>query len=28
VQRLGPQVERMPPVIRGMRPRFAPADLR
>jgi hypothetical protein len=28
VQRLGPQVKRMPPVIRSMRPRFAPADLR
>jgi hypothetical protein len=27
VQRLGPQVERMQPTIRGTRPRFAPVDL-
>jgi hypothetical protein len=28
VQRLAPQVDRMPPVIRSMRPRFAPAGPR
>jgi hypothetical protein len=28
VQRLGPQVERMPREIRSMRPQFAPAELR